>query len=84
MSAFPRCKEVGLKPKQCSEWWIIPREALMLLYATKGKRWANKFNKFYGCQTQFGEGPFAHDVEAVLERMVTGKKIGTQSLEGWD
>jgi hypothetical protein len=41
-----------------------------------------KFNEFYGCQTCCEGGPYAHDVEAVLERIKTGKLTGTQLF--WD
>lgn len=37
-----------------------------------------KFNKLFGIQTCFVEGPDAHDVEAVLERMASGKLVGSQ------
>lgn len=41
-----------------------------------------RFNKLFGIQTCFVDGPYAHDVEAVLERMFTGKLTGTQ--RDWD
>jgi hypothetical protein len=40
------------------------------------------FNKYFGRQTCCESGPYAHDVEAVLERMLSGKLTGTQ--EYWD
>jgi hypothetical protein len=41
-----------------------------------------KFSKLYGVQTCSGVGPYAHDVEAVLERMMSGTLTGTQLF--WD
>jgi hypothetical protein len=37
-----------------------------------------RFQDLFGIQTCLAEGPYASDVEAVLERMVSGKLIGTQ------
>lgn len=42
------------------------------------------FNEYFGCQTMVAGGPFAWDVEDVLERMASGRRQGTQSVEGWD
>lgn len=41
-----------------------------------------RFGKLFGVQTCSDLGPYPHDVEAVLERMMSGKKTGTQLL--WD
>jgi hypothetical protein len=40
------------------------------------------FSKLFGVQTCSGVGPYARDVEAVLERMLSGKLTGTQLF--WD
>ena len=40
------------------------------------------FSKLFGCQTCGSNGMYPHDVEAVLERMMSGKLTGTQLL--WD
>ena len=40
------------------------------------------FNKFYGIQTQFEDGPYFHDVEAVMVRIYSGRRTGTQLI--WD
>lgn len=37
-----------------------------------------RFSELYGCQTQISAGPYAWDVEDVLERMMSGKLQGTQ------
>lgn len=36
------------------------------------------FSKLFGCQTACDKGPYPYDVEAVLERMMSGKLTGTQ------
>ena len=40
------------------------------------------FHKYMGIQTRTIYGPYPWDVEAVLERIASGKLVGTQSL--WD
>lgn len=40
------------------------------------------FVELFGCQTCGMNGPYAYDVEAVLERMSSRKLIGTQKF--WD
>ena len=39
---------------------------------------AKTFNSLFGCQTACDRGVYPCDVEAVLERMLSGKKTGTQ------
>ena len=41
-----------------------------------------EFSKYYGIQTCYSDGGYVHDVEAVLERIKTGKRTGTQLF--WD
>jgi hypothetical protein len=40
------------------------------------------FSKLFGCQTCGSNGMYPHDVESVLERMMSGKLTGTQL--NWD
>lgn len=47
-----------------------------------GAEGRDRFSKLFGCQTCVAEGPYPWDVEAVLERMTSGKLTGTQLL--WD
>jgi hypothetical protein len=39
-----------------------------------------KYSELYGIQTQYVDGPYPWDVEAVLERMMSGRLVGTQLL----
>lgn len=41
-----------------------------------------KFGDYFGIQTCYIKGPYPWDVEAVLERMMSGKLTGTQ--KDWD
>ena len=43
---------------------------------------AKIFDNYFGVQTASGEGPYADDVEAVLNRMINKKLTGTQLF--WD
>ncbi len=43
-----------------------------------GKRNSKRFSDLFGCQTCGMNGMYVYDVEAVLERMFTGKLTGTQ------
>lgn len=38
------------------------------------------FGKFFGIQTCLMDGPYAWDVEAVLERMESGRVTGSQAV----
>ncbi len=44
------------------------------------KKQLKKFHKFFGAQTCFAEGPYPYDVEAVLERIFSGRMTGTQLI----
>ena len=79
---YPRIRELGLEIKQVGtegydyvEWKPL-RKALLKRKITK------KYGEYYGCQTAFEQGPYAHDVEAVLERIKSGNLQGTQ--KDWD
>lgn len=39
-----------------------------------------KFTNLFGCQTCCVDGPYPYDVEAVLERMASGRLTGTQAF----
>jgi hypothetical protein len=47
-----------------------------------GKKKTKIFSDLFGCQTCGGNGMYVYDVEAVLERMASGKLQGTQKF--WD
>jgi len=77
---YPRILELGLEVKtdhalDYVKWYDL-KKALRKHKITK------KFGEYFGIQTCFEHGPYAHDVEAVLERIFSGKLIGTQ--KDWD
>lgn len=78
---FPRIKELGLTIIQkCpnSSPGIDGKELKKKL----GKKKSKIFDELFGCQTMSSNGMYLYDVEAVLERMASGKLIGTQKY--WD
>lgn len=77
---FPRIKERGWKIVEVHGCLVVPDELIDSLPPSE----RDLFDEYYGCQTRIECGPFACDVEAVLERMASGRKIGTQSEYGWD
>ena len=58
----------------------VKREELHKVLRKMGK--VREFGKLYGVQTQSEFGLYPWDVEAVLERMASGKLTGTQRF--WD
>lgn len=75
---YPRCQKHGLPVNQ----GIISQEDMAKLRRSQTLQWAERFNELFGCQTCPAGGFYAWDVEAVLERMETGRKTGTQLI--WD
>lgn len=76
---YPRIAELGLTVlhNPCTHvLWKDLRKALLK------RGWLRAFNKMFGIQTQYIKGPFPWDVEAVLERLFTGKLTGSQL--NWD
>lgn len=77
-TAYPRCRALGLRIFD----GCVPFSDLNRIARKKGKRWANRFDRLFGVQTVCAQGLFAWDVEAVLERMASGRRTGSQLL--WD
>ena len=48
------------------------------------KKIDKQFSEMFGIQTCLVDGPYAWDVEAVLERIASGRLTGTQHPMGWD
>jgi hypothetical protein len=75
---FPRCEQIGatiiLEPIS-----HIPRANLRECLNRAGID-EEIYADLYGIQTQCAYGPYPWDVEAVLERMMSGKLTGTQLL----
>lgn len=80
---YPRIKSLGLELCHAEPdappgvLWL----ELQLALADRGLS-IQTFSQFYGVQTQGPNGMYPWDVEAVLERMLSGKKQGTQLV--WD
>lgn len=75
---YPYCKKYGLKVVEGE----IQDEQITKLFDRMGKPFVGQFNRLFGIQTSSASGLYACDVEAVLCRMDTGKRTGTQLL--WD
>ena len=76
--SYPRCKEAGLTVED----GVVLKESLKAYLMCLGPLNAEKFHDYFGVQTVDAKGPYAWDVEAVLERMKSGKLILTQL--DWD
>jgi hypothetical protein len=78
MSEYPRCEQIGatifLEPVP-----HIPRSKLLKCLEDAGID-IDKYSELYGIQTQCTYSPYPWDVEAVLERMMSGKLTGTQLI----
>jgi hypothetical protein len=80
---YPRCKASGLKVRDTEDRMpYITKADINAVFADKGSEFSIKFNKLFGVQTAPIGGFYAHDVEAVLERMESGRLTGTQAF--WD
>ena len=79
-SEYPRINKLGLKVLYKKDMPYVDRKKLVT--ALRKHKIVKKFSELFGIQTAFVEGPYAYDVEAVLERIYSGKLTGTQLL--WD
>ncbi len=70
---YPRIKQLGVTV-HTEPLSHVKRDELK---AALGK-FADTFYELFGCQTCLMDGPYAWDVEAVLERMASGRVTGTQ------
>jgi len=76
---FPRLEELGVEIVETEKEsypgvnWV----QLQLALANAGLS-IELFGKLYGVQTAGANGMYPWDVEAVLERMMSGRKTGTQ------
>ncbi len=77
MTKYPRIEALGLTVVEKPVAHVRREE----LNAALGDR-REQFGKLFGIQTCLMEGPYAWDVESVLERMETGKLTGSQ--KDWD
>lgn len=77
---YPRLGQIGCEIKQepCAHVpWTELDEKLGLAGLDR-----ERFGDLFGIQTVSAHGPYPWDVEAVLERMMSGKVTGTQ--KHWD
>ncbi len=72
---YPRIKELGL---EIINQPIPHVEDAALIKTLKEKGIEKQFDEYFGVQMRISEGCYAHDIEAVLERIFSGKLTGTQ------
>jgi len=74
---YPRINQLGLTIITKNPH-AIPGINFKELAEKLGEEKSKIFNDLYGCQTCGENGAYIYDVEAVLERMFSGKLTGTQ------
>jgi hypothetical protein len=75
---YPRCHQIGVSVVESPIHHVDRNELNECL--VKANLNFDTYAELYGVQTQILQGPYAWDVEAVLERMMSGKLTGTQLL----
>ena len=76
---YPNLKKRGIPVLKCDGYsYVCPSD---LESALSDKEYS-VFLRLFGVQTCSEGGPYAWDVEAVLERMDSGKRTGSQLI--WD
>lgn len=73
MKEYPRIAELGVTVHREPVAHVKNEELNKALGDRK-----KEFGRLFGIQTCLIDGPYAWDVEAVLERMASGKLTGTQ------
>ena len=81
---YPACHSIGLK---YTKVWrgkkrigvVITGPDLLEALITNELS-EDQFDRYFGCQTASEYGVYPWDVEAVLVRMLTGRKTGTQLI----
>ena len=76
---YPRIKQFGISPIEAHGMEVVPPAELKRVLNKKQQK---QFDELFGAQTYIVEGFYAWDVEAVLERMKSGRLTGTQL--DWD
>jgi len=84
---YPRCLALGIDVRRLpgTKLDYVPRQALQAGLQEqdfKIPNFSSSFHRFFGIQTMCAYGPYAHDVESVLERLFSGELTGSQLL--WD
>jgi hypothetical protein len=73
---YPRCHQIGVSVFETPIHHVSRNELNECL--VKANLDPDTYAELFGVQTQILQGPYAWDVEAVLERMMSGKLTGTQ------
>jgi hypothetical protein len=73
---YPRCYQIGVSVIESPIHHVNRDELNKCL--VKANLNPDTYVELFGVQTQILQGPYAWDVEAVLERMMSGKLTGTQ------
>ena len=76
---YPRIRELGLVVVDDGGVPVVPWHELKRVLS---KEKLDEFGRFFGVQTCSPLGLYAWDVSAVLERMRSGRVVGTQAC--WD
>lgn len=82
-TAYPRIEQLGIPVEKypgSQNFEYVPFKELERVLKKHGL--AEKFHTMFGIQTVCDLGPYPWDVEAVLERIFSGKLIGSQL--DWD
>jgi len=79
---YPRIRAEGLKVVEKEHEAYMPRAAMTKWFKSKSKGFQKLYCEYYGVQTASIHGPYPWDVEAVLERMYSGRLSGSQA--NWD
>jgi hypothetical protein len=79
---YPRLSQIGVEVNFKPYPYVNPKDLNKAML--KNNLDINKFNELFGIQTMIvinGKGcPYPWDVEAVLERMMSGRLTGTQLI----
>jgi hypothetical protein len=77
---YPRLKQIGIEVRENPVAYVTWTDLDAKLADANIDR--KKFGEMFGIQTMYVSGPYAWDVEAVLERMFSGRLTGSQ--RHWD
>jgi len=83
---YPRLAQIGCPITVVTtdggyQHWVVNRKAFgAAMLRNRDILDEAKFNYLFGCQTVSEYGAYPHDIEAVLERMLSGRLTGTQLI----
>ena len=79
---YPKVYDIGLQVYEDGGCQFIPRAETANNKFLAKKKNRELFGNLFGIQTCHVKGMYPWDVEAVLELMINGKRIGSQAV--WD